>query len=132
MQTKVMILEETQNEFDDFIGTTREIIEEYSSFFDLLIHDLEAKMQKAEKIGQNLESAKGQLSRQLEELNHTTGLEKETKNKNNNQQHRKKHSKIIEMTEKGFSIDEIAKRLGMGKREVSLFINMREKKNNNC
>ncbi|HHY14203.1 MAG TPA: DUF2802 domain-containing protein [Thermoanaerobacterales bacterium] len=131
MQTKVIILEQTQKEFDDFIDTTREIIEEYSSFFDLLIYDLEAKMQKAEEISQSIERTKCQLSQQLEELTYTTELEKGIKNKNNNQQYRKKHSGIIEMAEKGLSIDEIAKRLNMGKREVSLFINMREKKNNN-
>lgn len=132
IESKRLKIKETQEEFYNFMEITREIIDEYSSVFDLLIKDLEAKIEKAEVLAINFRDIEDKFTFYQQRIKLYEDSQLENKGDYDSKLKKKDYKRVAELAEEGLGITEIAKQLNIGKGEVSLFLNLnRRDKNNN-
>ncbi|HHU70266.1 MAG TPA: DUF2802 domain-containing protein [Thermoanaerobacterales bacterium] len=132
IESKRLKIKETQEEFYNFMEISREIIDEYSSVFDLLIKDLEAKIEKAEVLAINFRDIEDKFTFYQQRIKLYEDSQLENKGDYDSKLKKKDYKRVAELAEEGLGITEIAKQLNIGKGEVSLFLNLnRRDKNNN-
>lgn len=131
IESKRLKIKETQEEFYNFMEITREIIEEYSSVFDLLIKDLEAKIEKAEGLAINFRDIEDKFIFYQQRIKLYEDSQLENKGDYDSKLKKKDYKRVAELAEEGLGITEIAKQLNIGKGEVSLFLNLNRRDENN-
>lgn len=132
IESKRLKIIENQQEFDNFIKIIREIIEEYSSVFDLLINDLDDKIKKTNELAVSYRDIEEKFKIYQQRIKIYEDNQLENKNKRYDMADKKKdYNKVIELAEQGLSVTEIAQKLDMGKGEVYLFLNISKSEGNN-
>ncbi len=109
-------IQKIQREMEDYVQSIEEIIKDLESLIDNSLN----KINNTAVTQENTEI-------QLEQRQSNSTCIFTTKGKNNSDSDL--HEEIVKLNDCGYTIDEIAKKLNKGKREIQIILNMKEKNN---
>lgn len=129
IEYKRMGIKKHQEEFEDFLKLVREIMDEYNAVFDFLISDLEKKIKKVDEIQMNFRNIEDMFELYQERSAAFFNKQKNEPRKEDDfkQLEKKEYKKVFELAREGLDITEIAKKVDIGKGEVSLLLNLKQK-----